>query len=67
MSASFAARLVDVHCKNQDDQVTLAYRLALGREPTEAELKRAVKVQQEAGLKAVCWALFNSSEFAYVK
>ena len=48
-------------------QVTLAYQLAFGRPPTDAERERAAKVVREAGLRAVCWALFNASEFVYVK
>jgi len=44
-----------------------AYRLALGREPTEAEAARAERVAKAHGLKAVCWALFNSSEFLHVR
>ena len=46
---------------------TLAYRLAFARVPTQAERDRAVTAVREAGLKAVCWALLNASEFVYVK
>ena len=57
----------DVTGDDAANQVTLAYRLALGRTPTDAERDRAVKVVLEVGLRAVCWALFNSSEFAFLK
>ena len=50
-----------------EGQVRLAYRLALGREPSDEERGRAVKVVKEHGLRPLCWALFNSSEFVYYR
>ena len=47
--------------------VKLAYRLALGRFPTTAEVTRATLAVKERGLQSVCWALLNSSEFVYVR
>ena len=47
--------------------LTLAYRLALGRAPTTAEVTRATLAVKERGLQSVCWALLNSSEFVYVR
>jgi hypothetical protein len=44
-----------------------AYRLALGRLPSETELRRAIAFIGENGLASFCWALFNCSEFLYVK
>ena len=67
MATSFASRVKREAGDDSSVQVVLAYRLALGRSPTEVERGRAVPVARDAGLKAVCWALFNSSEFAYVK
>jgi hypothetical protein len=67
MARSFADR---VRAEAGDDtaaQVTLVYRLAFARTPTDAERDRAAHVVREAGLKAVCWALSNASEFVYVK
>jgi hypothetical protein len=66
-AASFAERVKREAGDDPIAQVTLAYRLALGRSPMEIELNRSVPVGRKTGLKAVCWALFNSSEFAYVK
>ncbi|HEV3167550.1 MAG TPA: PSD1 and planctomycete cytochrome C domain-containing protein [Isosphaeraceae bacterium] len=48
-------------------QVARAYHLALGRAPTPQESDRAVALARAHGLDTVCWALFNSSEFLYVK
>ncbi|MCE9530124.1 MAG: DUF1549 domain-containing protein [Planctomycetes bacterium] len=39
----------------------------LGRWPEEKELERAMAVEKEHGLRAVCWALLNASEFVYVR
>jgi hypothetical protein len=67
MAQSFADR---VRAEAGDDtaaQVILAYRLAFARTPTDAERDRATRVAHESGLKAVCWALLNASEFVYVK
>jgi hypothetical protein len=49
------------------EAVRRATRLALGRESTDAETARAVAVAKEHGLPAVCWALFNTSEFLHVR
>jgi hypothetical protein len=67
MAKSFAARVGRDAGREPKDQVTLAYRLALGRPPTDAERDRAAAVARESGLPSVCWALLNASEFVYVK
>jgi hypothetical protein len=48
-------------------QVTAAFRLALGRKPTMPEQAQATKLANDRGLEYVCWALFNSSEFLYLR
>ena len=67
MARSFAERVRREAGGDPGAQVTLAYRLAFGRVPTDDERDRAAKVTRDAGLKAVCWALLNASEFVYVK
>jgi hypothetical protein len=47
--------------------VQAAYRRALGREATGAELDRALAVVRDRGLASVCWALLNSTEFVHVR
>jgi hypothetical protein len=48
-------------------RITLAYRLALGRAPTKEEAMRAAELAKEHGLRPVCWALLNASEFVYIR
>ena len=48
-------------------QLNWAYAVALGRKPSEKELQRAANLAREHGLESVCWVLFNTSEFLYVK
>ncbi|HKB05446.1 MAG TPA: DUF1553 domain-containing protein [Gemmataceae bacterium] len=67
MTAAFADRVKREGGGDAAAQVVRAYRLALGRSPTRDERDRATKVAQEVGLKSVCWALLNASEFSYVK
>jgi len=49
------------------DQVRLAFETAFGRPPAQAELDAAVEVRRRHGLGTVCWALFNASEFLYLR
>ena len=44
-----------------------AYVMALGRSANEDEINRAMFAAKERGLPSVCWALFNSTEFIYVR
>ena len=67
MTRSFADRVRRDAGDDPPAQVGLAYRLAFGRVPTDAERDRAAEVVRGAGLKAVCWALLNASEFVYLK
>jgi hypothetical protein len=48
-------------------QVERAYSLVLGRKPSRAETERAALLLEEHGLESLAWALFNSSEFLYVR
>ncbi|MBW3596400.1 MAG: DUF1553 domain-containing protein [Planctomycetes bacterium] len=47
-------------------QVTRAFRLALGREPSPPELSDCRDVAEEFGLATVCRALYNSNEFLFL-
>jgi len=66
-SAAFADRVQREANGDLADAVRRATRLALGRESTDAETARAVSVAKEHGLRSVCWALFNTSEFLHVR
>ena len=65
-SQYFAARLEREAGQDSRDQITLAFRLAFSREPTEAELRRYNDFAKSEGLAAVCRVLFNANEFVYV-
>ncbi len=47
-------------------RVKQAWRLALGRSPSQNESSVAQKVAEEHGLETVCRALFNSNEFLFI-
>src|SRR5262249_14195415 len=47
-------------------QLTLAYRLTLGRPPRVDESAALAKLVHEHGLDSVCWVLLNASDFLYV-
>ena len=67
MARSFAER---VRGEAGADPAAAGYaRLPVGLRPAADGCRgdRAVRVVQEAGLRPVCWALLNASEFVYVK
>ncbi len=64
---NFAERVKSQSGAGVSEQIELAYRIALGRNPTQPEIDRAAKLVREDGLAAVCWVLLNSSEFMYLK
>ena len=47
--------------------IDFAYEFALSRKPNNEERQRALAAANERGLPSVCWALFNSTEFVYVR
>jgi hypothetical protein len=63
----FAGRLRREAGDGARAQVTLAYRLALGRPPTAFELAKTVEFirSEPDGLAEFCHALFNLNEFVY--
>ena len=66
LSASRAviARL-EREAKEPRDRVALAYRLILGRQPTEREQTVAAQFLAQSPLTEFCRALFNLNEFVY--
>ncbi|MEQ1826547.1 MAG: DUF1549 and DUF1553 domain-containing protein [Pirellula sp.] len=67
----FALRLQQDAGESESDQVQLAFRIALGREPVSDEVER-MRLLMEASepnerLAGLCRVLLNSSEFAYLK
>jgi hypothetical protein len=65
-SERFAARLRKEAGEAAPDQVRRAFRLAFGRDPSDAEGKAAEKLVQARGLATFCRALFNANEFVFV-
>ncbi|MEW6157002.1 MAG: DUF1553 domain-containing protein, partial [Verrucomicrobiota bacterium] len=63
-SRSTADRLLG---QSPPEQVILAYRLILGRPPTETEERRARAFLKSAPLSELCRALFNLNAFSYVE
>ncbi len=62
----FAARLTDAHKGDVRGPVNMAYRLALGREPSQREVELAQRFIESRELFQFCRALFNTNEFLYV-
>jgi hypothetical protein len=52
--------------QSDDERIAQAYRLALGRAPSETECRLAREFLREASLGELCRALFNLNEFIYV-
>jgi hypothetical protein len=65
-AAAFAARVKKDASDDPAAQVARAFRLALGRPPTAAELGDAEPTVRQHGLAVLCRALFNSNEFLFV-
>jgi len=61
------AKRLSTETSCSEDAVKKAYVTVLGRTASPAELKTAVKEGEDRGLWHVCWALFNSTEFLYVR
>jgi len=61
----FAARLVREAGTDPAKQLQLAWRLALGRDPTSTELSTMLAFQKQESLEQVCRVIFNLNEFAY--
>jgi hypothetical protein len=61
----FAARL-EAEAADVDARIARAFQLALGRAPTERDRAEARALVLQHGLRALCRALFNSSEFLFL-
>jgi hypothetical protein len=62
---ALAARLTQA-AASDEERVTQAFRLTLGRRPTETELRLAREFLQRSPLTELCRALFNVNEFVYL-
>jgi len=66
-SKHLAERSINIAKQDVRVAIETAYLLTLGRKPSEDEAKRAEAATIDRGLANVCWALFNSTEFIYVR
>ncbi len=64
-AAAFAERL-RTQADTLAEQIELAYRLALSRQPNELELQDAIEVCKQAGIEPLCRALLNCNEALFV-
>jgi hypothetical protein len=65
-AAQALAARVSTAAASEDERITLAYRLTLGRRPSQAERGLARDFLGQAPLSELCRALFNVNEFVYV-
>jgi hypothetical protein len=65
-AARALAERIARQAQTDEDRVTLAYRLTLGRRPTPTELRLSREFLQESPLSELCRALFNVNEFIYL-
>ena len=65
MAEHFAARAEKL-ATDLPGQVAAAHRLALGRAPTEEELRVLTELARKRGLAHACRLLFNTNEFVFV-
>jgi len=62
---ALAARLAK-DATTDEERITLAYRLTLGRRPTATEMKLSREFLAQSPLSELCRALFNVNEFVYI-
>jgi len=67
MSEYFAQRVVEDVGEDRAAQIIRAWRLAIAREPNEAERSLSEKLVAEHGLSALCRGLFNVNEFVVLE
>ncbi|HEX2749751.1 MAG TPA: DUF1549 and DUF1553 domain-containing protein [Verrucomicrobiales bacterium] len=66
MAQAFAARIEKVAGNDPGERITAAWRLALGRDPAEAERAVALRLLQNGTLPEFCRAVMNLNEFLYL-
>ena len=62
----FADRVRELAGSDVDQQVTTAYRIALGRSPTDEERTTIVEYARSHGLPNLCRVIFNLNEFMFI-
>jgi hypothetical protein len=67
MAEALAGRLQRETASEPREMVSRAYRLAIGREPTEQELELSLEFLREQPLREFALAIYNLNEFLYVR
>jgi len=67
LSKNFADRLRGESAEGKTDPVQRAWLYAFAREPSGPERDQCEALVKEHGLETACWAIFNASEFLYVR
>jgi hypothetical protein len=65
MARHFAARLA-ASAENLENQINLAFQLALAREPSPSELRTLSSYAKAHGMPNTCRLIFNLNEFVFV-
>jgi hypothetical protein len=66
MADSLAARVERSGNPNSREQVKAVFQCAYQRDPTGAEFDQSLAVAKKYGIRALCRAILNSSEFIYL-
>ncbi len=67
LNSSLAVKAAKALAQRANGDAATAFTLALQRPPTAVELAALVQLKDKAGVEAVCRALLNLNEFAYVE
>ena len=67
MSRAFAGRVEAEAGSDIDQQIEVAWQLALARNPTETEKDLSRRLAATHGLPSLCRGLFNSTEFVVIE
>src|SRR5262249_5186385 len=65
-AAKALAARIESETSDADERIARAYRLALGRMPSDREQALAREFLQQSPLSELCRALFNLNEFVYL-
>jgi hypothetical protein len=66
-AAQALAERLEKETTNRDEQISRAFRLSLGRTPTDKELAMSQEFLASAPLIELCRALFNTNDFVYIE
>jgi hypothetical protein len=65
-AAKALAERLTKDAKGEEDRITLAYCLVLGRSPSAKDMERAKEFLKDSPLSELCRALCSLNEFVYL-